>query len=271
MTAMPIPADFGEQPFTLEDVDEAIVAEQTGEPIPEPVQRFTVDNDGAAEWCMRHVARLDLEAAAAAAQYAEWKAQIDEWLAARRDHLAARRAFFAHHLEQYAITLRTADPRAKTLHLPSGTVSTTERKPVIDLPETQGADAKRAQDARLIEWLRETFAAEVLDAMGPIKVEESVLKTGVRKLLEIWLEVITVDAEGLELEESRRWVPMLDGAGKPTKLGSSEVVVARYAVPPVNPATGEAWPDDIPVPDRSAPIVFVSSPAIDATVKAGRS
>lgn len=267
MSALPIPTELGDQPFTIEDVDEALIAEQTGEPVPEQVQRFTVDSDGAAEWCMRHVARLDLEAQQATEQYQAWKAQIDEWLATRKADLAGRRSFFAHHLEQYAIARRLADPRAKTLQLPSGAVATTERKPTIDLPETIGADARRAQDAALISWMRDTFPPEVLEAMGPIKVEESVLKTGLRKLLEIWLEVITVDDEGNEVEDTRRWLPMLDGKGKPTPLGRSEHVIARYAVPPVNPATGEAWADDIPVPDRAAPVAFVTSPAIDATVK----
>lgn len=267
MSALPIPTELGDQPFTIEDVDEALIAAQTGEPGPEQVQRFTVDSDGAAEWCMRHVARLEVDAQAARDQYQVWRDQIDEWLATRLDHLTTRRAFFEAHLERYAIACRQADPKAKTLQLPSGTVATTERKPAVDLPATEGAAAKAAQDARVIAWLRETFPPDVLEAMEAIKVAESVLKTGLRKLLVVWLEVITVDGDGLEVEESRRWIPMLDDKGKPTRLGSAEIVVARYAVPPVNPTTGEAWADDVPVPDRAAPIAYVTAPSIEASVK----
>ena len=53
----------------------------------------------------------------------------------------------------------------------------------------------------------------------------------------------------------------------PASDAAAEIVVARYAVPPVNPTTGEAWADDVPVPDRAAPIAYVTAPSIEASVK----
>lgn len=267
MTDPTMPPSFaGTDPLTDEELD---ALEHTGDPdhaLPDPVQRFTVTDDGAAEWCMRHVRRIDAQLAAAEAQAAEWMGEISEWLRSRRDPLQARRSFFEHHLVTYAVARREADPKAKTLTLPSGDVATTERKPVVDLPEVTG-EAKARLEGELIEWLRDTFPDDLLDAMEPIKVAESILKTGLRKLLVVWIQVVKVNEDEDPIMNTERWQPMLDEKGKPTAVADDEMVIQRLAVPAVNPATGEAWPDDVPVPDRAAPVVVVTTPSIEAKVK----
>lgn len=232
----------------------------------EEARRFAVDNNRSAEWCMRHVRTIDAHLANHQAQRQAWLDEIAEWYDTVTSQLAARRSFFAHHLITYAIDQRVADPDAKTLQLPSGKVATTEKKPVVDLPDTEGAAAKAAQDAKVIEWLRDTFPAEVLEAMEPIKVTEAVLKTGLRKLVVIWELVAVFDENDVEIESRRHWRPMLDDKGKQRRLAENEQVVRRGAVPPVNPTTGEAWEDDVPVEDRVAPHLIVTHPSIEAKV-----
>lgn len=129
---MPLPAHLSPTPAALTDeaLDEALelaMDPEHPEAMSEEVVRWTIGDDGAAEWAMRKYRDAEAAGYRIAGQAAEWRAQIDEWAdeEMRRNRVMARLAFFAHHLEDYALRRREADPNAKTLNLPSGKVKTT--------------------------------------------------------------------------------------------------------------------------------------------------
>lgn len=239
--------------------------------VPTPVEDepgnvpFTVDNDGAAEWCMRHVRSIAVEQAANQAQRDAWVAEIDAWLASVNGPLQTARERFEAHLLNYQADRRAKDPDAKTLKLPSGQVPSTSSAPVVELVPADTAAEKAKHEAAAIAWLRETFPEQLLEQAVPIKVTESLLKTGVRMLVQI-VEVLDVlDDEGEPIPEERFWRPSTDPAGKAWKDSRNLVVVQRYACPVVNPATGEPWPADLHPSEYAAPEFYVTDP----TVKVG--
>lgn len=94
-------------------------------PAPEGPQRWRVTDDGGAEWALRHVAEAEAELAQLREQADHWAAKISDWFDHRARPLRARVGFFSAHLEAYALERRYANPKAKTLTLPSGRVQTT--------------------------------------------------------------------------------------------------------------------------------------------------
>lgn len=114
-------------------------------------RRWAVTDDGAAEWSMRHVATATAEIEKLRLQADEWEARIHQWFTQRAKPLEAKVAFMSAHLERYALYRRDADPKAKTLTLPSGKVSTTAQRPkvVVDTTSPDAMDwaEKHAPDA----------------------------------------------------------------------------------------------------------------------------
>lgn len=101
------------------------------------VPRWTVTDDGSAEWAMGKVVDAEQALAALGAQAQVWRdeaaerlARIDAWFVHAAKRHRATQAFMAAHLEAYALDRREADPKHnKTLVVPSGAVKTTEHKP----------------------------------------------------------------------------------------------------------------------------------------------
>lgn len=159
--------------------------------LPEAARRWRCTDPGAAEWAMRQVAAIDVEATELAAQRDDWSARIGAWFASAARPLAARRAFFAAHLEAYALAERARDENRKTVSVPSGKVRTTGT----------GPKAIVADEAAVIAWARENLlpATELAQALlaegdGPaypvpfeevVKVTTSILLTGLREVADI--------------------------------------------------------------------------------------
>lgn len=107
--------------------------------------RWSVTDAGAAEWAMSRLAGAEAEIADAQEQAAVWRSRVDDWLAEATARPARFAAFLRHHLEEYALALRAANPKAATTTVPSGKVATrwSEARPVI------------ANDQAVLEWLDE--------------------------------------------------------------------------------------------------------------------
>ena len=136
-------------------------------------RRWEIDGLGSAEWAMRHVAETDAELAELAHQAAEWAERIQAWFDQRAAQLGARRAFFAGHLERYALALREDDERAKTLTLPSGKVSTQGSSPKVGI----------ADEAVVQVWAQTNIPEQLLSNV--VKVETKVLLPGLRKHVKV--------------------------------------------------------------------------------------
>lgn len=94
-------------------------------------RRWTVTDDGAAEWAMRHIVTANAELEKLREQADDWEARIHQWFTQRARPLQAKVAFMDAHLERYALARREADEKAKTLTLPSGKVRTTGSSPKV--------------------------------------------------------------------------------------------------------------------------------------------
>lgn len=177
---VPIPAELAvdEEPFdpalvddftdlSIDTLDDVTDGDRLA-----PIARFRIDDDGTAEWAMRHVAELDGELAVIAAQDAAWKAKIEDWRHRVSKHAEGRRRFFVAHLEDYQRRRREENPKAKTLALPSGKVTST----------TTGGNAKVIDTDQVVAWFEEKFPDHVGDV---VKVEESIKVAEFRKVVRV--------------------------------------------------------------------------------------
>lgn len=126
--------------------------EMRSEAMPAHARNWAITDTGSAEWAMRHVAAAEAAMAQDEAQADEWKRKIDAWYATRTAKLVATQAFFAGHLERYALALREANPKSKTLTLPSGKVQTSY----------VGARVEIADPDMVVEWLESAGHADAV-------------------------------------------------------------------------------------------------------------
>ena len=141
---LPIPAELAveAEPFDDETLDLALAGATTvtqlddGVPgettyVRAEVERWSVTDDGSAEWALRRLAEARQQVATLTRQAEEWRARIDAWHARMLGPLERRVEFFEGHLKRYALDRRLDDPRAKSLILPSGRIQTREAKPRV--------------------------------------------------------------------------------------------------------------------------------------------
>lgn len=142
--------------------DTAEGAADFAEWVPDRARRWTVTDDGSAEWAMRHVAAAEAELRTLREQADAWAYRIHQWYEQRAKPLQATKGFMAAHLERYALERRLANPKAKTLTLPSGKVATTYVAPKVEVDD---ADA-------VVAWAEANGLAEVVRVRKEPKVSE---------------------------------------------------------------------------------------------------
>lgn len=242
----PLPAQALERYLTLLSPPQEVEQEGGSEEEPEQreltaeqveemdsVARWAIGSEGEAEWAMRHLRGHLRRRAEVKAQADEWRAQIDQWERGEVAKLLPSLEFFAGRLEAYGLAVRKADPDRATIDLPSGAIKTT----------SSGARVTVEDDRLAGLWLAENLE-EVPEAL--CKWTAKVYVGPLRKLLVVAEEEVEVGTD----EES----------------GDPVTELRRYAVPPMNPATGEAWPDEVPLAERAVPGVVVEPPGISVKV-----
>lgn len=165
-----LPAELAldEEPFNDDELTSALASRCVdhwpttieGEPAPdrfEPIERWYVDGQDTAEWAMRKLAAIDAEQKALAAQRDAYVERITAWFDRRAAVLAPRRQFFEGHLCDYQDRRRAADPKAKTLVLPSGEVRS----------RAVPAKVKVENDALFVKWALGN-APEVLETVHKV-------------------------------------------------------------------------------------------------------
>lgn len=201
----------------------------------EGAPRWQVTDLGGAEWAMRHVAAAEQALAQLQAQAQAWAERIDQWFTQAAGKEQARRAFFAQHLQRYAIDQREATGgKTKSLAVPSGVVRTTEHKP----------KAVVADEARVAEWADAVLPDDVAHVVAPV-----VRKVYVQPLREHTTVVEVVDRARLVLASGElvewcadSWVPRDDD---PTSLVRG---VGRC------PQPGDGWPTPAEATDLVAAV-----------------
>lgn len=142
--------------------------------VPDEIRRWSIDDDGAAEWAMRHVAEIDGELLELTERRDDWQARIDGWFAQRSQTSLRRRAFFQAHLVSYGERRRAANPKGPaTLVLPSGRITSRTVKPVV----------RCVDDETLAAWLAERELLVAPDGADVMKVSTKVYATPLRKVL----------------------------------------------------------------------------------------
>lgn len=97
-----------------------------GDSAPAPSRPLWTPADvGEAEWAMAHVRANHRQIAAAQEQARLWHQQIDAWLADEITGAEHRAGFFDGALVRYADARLAADPKLRTIKLPSGDVKVT--------------------------------------------------------------------------------------------------------------------------------------------------
>lgn len=144
---LPIPADLDRPPEAPDDsaiLSLALAHPEEADLHPGEVhaQRFAITDDGTAEWAMRKLAEVERQALANEARADAWAAKISRWLDSANGALQHSHAYFEGLLVDYARRRREADPRAKTLVLPSGKVTS----------RATGARALVTQPEQFVEW-----------------------------------------------------------------------------------------------------------------------
>lgn len=143
--------------------------------IPDEARGWSITDDSAAEWAMRHVAQIDTDVQALIARRDEWARRIDGWFDHGSGLLLRRRAFFVAHLIDYGARRRAADPKAaKTLTLPSGRITSRDVKPTV----------KVVDDEALAAWLRERELLTAPDGTDLVEVKTKVFVVPLRKVIQ---------------------------------------------------------------------------------------
>jgi hypothetical protein len=147
------------------DVDELVSMQEHGF---EPHEPWRCDSTGEAEWCLSHVAAIDAELETIHAQRVEWQARLNDWEADAIRAPMGRRLFFVGALQDYARRLREADPKAKSLKLPSGTVTSRSRPEQVVVTD----------EAAVIAWAKES-------GLDVVQVKESIRLRDLRSAVDI--------------------------------------------------------------------------------------
>lgn len=199
---------------------------------PEPARGWRVTDDGAAEWAMAHVVDADVQLQQLGAQADAWAQRIRQWFDHRARPLQAKQAFFTAHLQAYALARRDADPKAKTLTLPSGAVKTTEQQPKAAVED----------EAAVVAWVSCWYPDVVASVCPPVPP-----KVYVNPLREHTTVVEVVDHARLVLANSAEVVPWLRAGFVP----AGEDVPSDVQVGDVCPQQGDGWP----TPDEATDLV----------------
>lgn len=161
-------ADPEEVGAELADADVEVTARHLYPDAEAERHRWRIETDDQAEWAMRHVAAADRQLAELRQRADEWTARITDWFRQASREALATKGFMEAHLERYALERRDADPRARSLVLPSGRVSTRRSGPKAVIIDANA----------VLRWAEE-------NAADAVTVERKVLVSDLRKLVTV--------------------------------------------------------------------------------------
>lgn len=173
----PLPAELAldEAPFDVDEFEQLEPEQLTDE---HASRRWTITDDGAAEWAMRLLAAKQSEVDELAVKRDDWIDRITAWFDQAAKGPQRTISHFEALLERYAAE-RYEATKAATLSLPSGKVTSRKVGGTLSIDEPE----------RLLEWLREHLPDQVDDL---VKVEP--------RLGELSKVVRIVEQQGVSLD-----------------------------------------------------------------------
>lgn len=133
---------------------------------------WSIDSDPKAEWALRMLGRHEAEVASAAEVAARLIERTRKWLEAEQLRHAPHVEFFERQLRVYHERKLEADPKAKTIRLPSGTLASrrnTVGKVTVEDPEAFLAWWDSPANAELREAVPELVVAKRTPSVAVIK------------------------------------------------------------------------------------------------------
>lgn len=209
------------------DVEEWVGDLATAEDsLPERAQAWRIDGTGSAAWAMAHVARAEAALDDLTAQAVEWYGRIDAWLVHESAPHRRTKEFFEGQLQRYALDRREADPKARTLTLPDGKVSTTAK----------GAKVIVTDEDAVLAWARinapEAVKKKEVTTLGLTELRAYVKAHKITTLA--WVtnscgcKVSVRDDEGLDLPEVGTLVESCSECGAEALIGRIEPLAFRW-------------------------------------------
>lgn len=210
------------------DVEEWVGEVATAEPdaLPERVQAWRIDGTGSAAWALAKVAEAEAAIEDATAQAVEWYGRIDAWLVEQSAPHRRTLNYFTGQLERYALDVREADPKRKSLVLPGGKVQTTSKRAKVIVTD----------EAAVIEWAKRHCPLAVKrETVTKLLVSELRTRVHARKLLTLaWVtnscgcKVSVRDDEGLTIPDVGTLVESCSECGAEALIGKIEPLAYRW-------------------------------------------
>ncbi|MFZ1363075.1 MAG: host-nuclease inhibitor Gam family protein [Candidatus Nanopelagicales bacterium] len=137
----------------MSELTDHLLSEYDDDTTEEKREAFEIRNDSMAEWAFEKYAHYqgrenEIDALADAKI-----ALINDWRQAEKKKLTGHTEFFASHLTRYAQMKRAADPKIKTLSLPSGKVAMRAVAPTVQVDDKE----------QLIKWCDENDRQDLYD------------------------------------------------------------------------------------------------------------
>jgi len=182
------------------EVAEYVAAGCHDDPIggPFPGARWEIADDGAAVWAMARLAEAAAQLARIDALYLRKKVALDDWRDVAGGRHTRTATFMTGRLTGYALARRAADPKAKTLDLPDGKVTTRAPSKPWKVTVTDGP--------ALLEWA-------VADG------RDEYIRPALRPVSELPVEVVEKDGELRVFDPDGEVVPGLTAV--PTELSAT--------------------------------------------------
>lgn len=191
--------------------------------LPEQARAWRIDGTGSAAWAMAHYAEADAAIKALEAQAVEWYARIDEWLAHGAKPYRRTLEFFEGQLERYALDVREADPKRKSVTLPSGKVQTTARAAKVVVTDEDAVEAWALEtNPGLIKWTSKVPLSSLREAVQIHRVVTLAWVTN-----SCGCKVSVRDDEGMDLPEIGTGVECSE-CGKDALIGLIEPLAFRW-------------------------------------------
>lgn len=246
------------------------------------VSRWRIEDDEAAEWAMRKLAIATEDVTRLREQADEWGIRIARWFEQASRQPAKTASFMEERLEDYGIRIRLADPKVKTIPLPSGKIKTTGSEACAEVEDDEAA-------AEFLETLHRFLAEQA--AEDPDDPLAELVDPEAEERLHAWRQLL--DEKGVELGDLvrrqakvyvgplRKLVTLGDYPTGQTQWTISlscdheqVVITDDGASEPAPPTLGEALtclqcPSDPIEGAKVGTVVAVQSEALTATVVVG--
>lgn len=179
MTAMLDVTDFDNTPDAIRFDDIPLDNLEPAE-VEELKARFRVDVDSQATWAMRKARAAALRVREVDRIAAAEVERIQEWALRERTRPERDLAFFTHLLEDYALRVRQADPRRKSVVTPYGKVQTRSQDDAVKVEDPEA----------FVTWARANATDLIKTVEAPAPIAE------IRKAVDVTAENLVIFGDG---------------------------------------------------------------------------